>query len=172
MKTETILHDWTGEIATPLRLVDTRVKPEWVDEYQHLNMAHYLTICDQANWAFWNWINHPAQEMDARAGHEYVIVENHVHYIGELPLEAPLYVTTQLIGLDDKRFILFHRVWDGRDDSLAATNEVKSLGFNLAERRIEGWQPAVAERLAAILAAHESLGRPEQAGLGIVLKRQ
>ncbi|MCP4389480.1 MAG: hypothetical protein GY802_14385 [Gammaproteobacteria bacterium] len=172
MITETILHHWTGEIAAPLRLVDTRVKSEWIDEYQHLNMAHYLTICDQANWAFWNWVNHPAQSMDARDGHEYVIVENHVHYIGELPLDAPLYVTTQLTGLDDKRFILFHRVWDARDDSLAATNEVKSLGFNLKRRGIESWMAPVRARLDQILVAHEALGVPEQAGQGIALKRR
>ncbi len=172
MITETILRDWTGEIGAPLRLVNTTVKPEWIDEYQHLNMAHYLTICDQGNWAFWNWVNHPAQTIEARNGHEYVIVENHVHYIGELPLAAPLYVTTQLIEIDDKRFIMFHRVWDGRDDSLAATNEVKCLGFNLHERRIEGWQPVVTERLGAIFAAHQTLGRPGQAGLGIALKRK
>ena len=42
----------------------------------------------------------------------------------------------------------------------------------LNERRIEGWQPLVAERLAVIQAAHEGLGRPQQAGLGIALKRK
>jgi len=164
--------DWSGEIAAPLCLYETRVKPEWIDEFKHVNIAHYLTICDQSNWNFWNWINHPEGTMEARAGREYVIVENHVHYIDELSLDEPIYVTTQLLGADDKRYVLFHRVHKAADDSLSATNEVKCLGFNLEARRIENWRAPVRARLGAILAAHESLGWPEQAGQGIALKRR
>ena len=169
MVTETFLHDWTGTVAAPLRLVENRVRSEWVDEYRHLNMAHYLTICDQANWAFWNWINHPSQTIEGRLGHEYVIVENHVAYRGELGEGDPFSIETQLTDLDDKRFILFHRVVDG-SGGLAATNEVKCLGFNLKTRRPEVWSTAVAERLSEIAAAHAALGRPAHSGQGISLK--
>ncbi|MCP5092984.1 MAG: hypothetical protein GY949_18885, partial [Gammaproteobacteria bacterium] len=68
--------------------------------------------------------------------------------------------------------ILFHRVWDARDDSLAATNEVKSLGFNLKRRGIESWTAPVRARLDQILIVHEAMGVPEQAGQGIALKRR
>ncbi|MEM6942515.1 MAG: thioesterase family protein [Pseudomonadota bacterium] len=169
--TESFLHPWTGSIGAPVRLVENSVKAAWVDEFRHLNMAHYLTICDQANWAFWNWVNDPIR-LEERAGHEYVIVENHVRYVGELPEGAEFFIDTQLTDLDDKRFILFHRVIDGRDGNLAATNEVKMLGFNLESRGIERWQPAVMERLETVLAAHAPLGRPEEAGQGIALKKQ
>lgn len=171
LTTETFLHEWDGAIAAPLRLVSNTVKPEWVDEYRHLNMAHYLTICDQSNWAFWNWINAPAQTIESRDGHEYIIVENHVTYTGELAEGAPFCIETQLTQLDDKRCILFHRVLDG-EGNLAATNEVKCLGFNLHTRRPESWQPQVAERLARILAAHGALGVPAQSGQGIALKKK
>ena len=167
METETFLHDWTGDIAPP----ENTVKPEWVDEYGHLNMAHYLTICDQANWAFFNWINHPVQTIEEREGHEYVIVENHVCYLGELVEGDAFTITTQLTALDDKRYLLFHRVLDA-DDNIAATNEVKVLGFNLETRRPENWQPVVATRLAAILEAHTALSTPDQAGQGIALKKR
>ncbi len=168
--TETFLHDWTGEIAAPNRFVENVVKPEWVDEYQHLNMAHYLTICDQANWAFWNWINAPEQTIEARAGHEYIIVENHVTYTGELEEGVRFVIETQVTDLDEKRFILFHRVLD-EDGHLAATNEVKCLGFNLETRRPEAWRPFVGERLQQIASSHGEMKRPEQSGKGIVLKK-
>ncbi|SMX48667.1 thioesterase family protein [Maliponia aquimaris] len=171
LETETFLHDWTGQIAAPLVLVRNSVKPEWVDEYHHLNMAHYLTICDQANWAFWNWINAPLQTIAARQGHEYAIVENHVTYTGELAEGAGFSIETQLLDVDAKRFVLFHRVLDAQGN-LSATNEAKMLGFNLDSRRAEAWQPQVAERLAQVLAAHAPLGRPEQAGQGIALSRR
>ncbi|MEM7499918.1 MAG: thioesterase family protein [Pseudomonadota bacterium] len=168
--TELFLHPWTGEVAAPLRLVENIVKADWVDEFGHLNMAHYLTICDQANWSFWNWINHPIP-IDGRQGHEYVIVENHVLYTGELAEGAAFAIDTQLTALDDKRLILFHRVLDAEGD-LAATNEVKLLGFNLATRGIERWQPAVMARLEAVRDAHGPLGTPEEAGRAIALKRR
>lgn len=168
--TDAFLHDWTGEVAAPLRLVHGTVKREWIDEYGHLNMAHYLTICDEANWAFWNWVNAPRQTLESRAGHEYVIVENHVIYRAELVEDARFAVETQLTDLDDKRYILFHRVRDGEGE-LVATNEVKCLGFDLGSRRPESFGSEVSERLQHVHAAHAILGRPEQSGARIALGR-
>jgi acyl-CoA thioester hydrolase len=167
-ETETWRHDWTGEVAAPLRLVHDTVKREWIDEYGHLNMAHYLTICDEANWAFWNWMNAPQQTMEERRGHEYVIVENHVVYRTELAEGASFAIETQLTDFDAKRYILFHRVLNAAGE-LAASNEVKCLGFDLRSRRPEPWRRVVAERLGLIGDAHAGLGRPEQSGAGIVL---
>lgn len=158
-------------MSEALRLHQTRIKPEWIDEYGHMNVAHYITVCDAATWAFWTLVN-GGREMDRREGHEYVVLENHVHYLNEVTLDEPVHVTTQLLGHDDKRFILFHHMYKSEDGSLSATNEVKVLGFNLNERRIESFAPDVRERLAATLAAHASLGRPEQAGHGIELKKK
>jgi acyl-CoA thioesterase FadM len=171
LTTDSFLHDWTGEIAAPLRLVENAVRGEWVDEFHHLNMAHYLTICDQANWAFWNWINAPEQTIEARAGHEYVIVENHVTYSGELAEGAHFAIETQLLAHDAKRLVLFHRVLDS-EGGLSATNETKLLGFNLETRRPEAWRLRVAERLEWVAEAHVALPRPEQAGQGILLKKR
>lgn len=161
---------WTGEIEAPLTLVRTKVRPEWIDEFGHVNMAHYLTICDHANWAFWNWLNGPQGQMEARAGHEYVIVENHVHYLDELALGHPVHVTTQLLCFDAKRYVLFHQVWKSDTGALAATNEVKCLAFHLGQRRAGTWRAVVGERLELILGVHGGLGQPPQAGRGIMLK--
>ena len=170
-ETETFLFDWTGEIGAPLKLIDNTVKSHWVDEYGHLNMSHYLTICDQANWAFWNWVNAPIQAIEDRQGHEYIIVENHVIYLGELAEGARFTIETQLTDLDEKRYILLHRVYDATG-TLSATNEVKCLGFNLESRRPETWQSLVGDRLRQVLETHEPLGRPEQSGQSIVLKKR
>jgi acyl-CoA thioester hydrolase len=164
------VHPWSGAVAAPLRLVDGTVRREWIDEYGHLNMAHYLTICDEANWAFWNWINAP-KTIDARDGHEYVIVETHVVYRAELVEGAAFAIETQLTDLDDKRYILFHRVLDAGAE-LVAANEVKCLGFDLGSRRPEPWRRPVGERLRRVHEAHARLGRPAQSGAGIDLSRR
>ena len=169
--TETFLHEWTGDISSPLVLVENTVKSEFVDEYRHLNMAHYLTICDQSNWAFWNWVNAPLQTIEDRKGHEYVIVENHVIYTGELAEGAFFRIETRLTDLDDKRLVLFHHVIDA-EGQISAMNEVKCLGFNLEKRRPESWQAVVSERLRLICAEHSKLARPEQSGRGISIRRR
>lgn len=170
IETVEIFHDWTGAVDAPLRLVEGVVPADWVDEYGHMNMAMYLAACDQANWAFFNWINDPLRMPD-RGGHEYVIVENHVTYGAELAEGDAFAIETQLLEWDAKRYILFHRVLTA-DGAVAATNEVKMLGFNLETRRPEAWVPEVAARLERIGQAHGALERPAQAGQGIVLGRR
>lgn len=158
-------------MSEPLRLYETTVKREWIDEYGHMNVAHYITVCDQATWAFWRHVN-DGRELDEREGHEYVILENHVHYVNEVGLAAPVHVTTQLLACDDKRFVLFHWLWKSEGGVLSATNEVKGLGFDLQRRRIESFTPQVRARINAVLQAHRSLPVPEEAGQGIVLKKR
>jgi acyl-CoA thioester hydrolase len=155
----------------PLHTYETDVKPEWIDEYGHMNVAHYITVCDQATYGFWRFVN-AGRELEQRDGHEYAVLETHVHYLDEVVEGDPVHVTTQLLAHDDKRFILFHRMWRTADSALSATNEVKGLGFNLPERKIEIFLPEVLDRLEKILDAHRTLEPPEQAGQGIVLKKR
>ena len=155
----------------PIRTHEDRIKPEWIDSYGHMNVAHYITVCDQATWSFWEQVNDGCS-MDQRDGHEYIVLETHVHYINEVLEGTPVYVTTQLLSHDDKRFIIFHHLWRRQDGVLSATNEVKVLAFNLNERRIVTFLPGVPARLAEIHADHQTLEAPEQAGHGIALKRR
>lgn len=163
---------WTGEIAAPLTLFRARVKPDWVDEFDHVNVAHYVTIADHANWAFWNWINAPDGDMAARGGLEYAIVEKHVRYLDELALDAAVTVTTMLLGHDAKRFVLFHRIYKDEGDALSATVETKFLGFDLKARRSAPWRELVAERLRLVQEVHDGLERPAEAGAGVALSRR
>lgn len=151
------LTGWTGEVI-----------PDWLDEFGHVNIAHYLTICDQANWAVWNALNAPETRMEDRGGQEYVIVENHVCYLDELRGGERVSVTTQLLAHDAKRMILFHEVWTGAGVR-AATNEAKFLAFDLEARRAATWRPAVAAALERLAAVHDGLPRPAEAGRAIAL---
>lgn len=163
---------WSGMVDKELVLFRTEVREDWIDVFGHVNTAHYLTIGDHANWAFWNWINGPEGTIEDRNGHEYVIVQNSVSYLDEIALGMSIHVSTQLLDVDEKRYILFHRIWKSDGNVLAATNEVKCLGFNLEERRSERWRPIVAQRLDQIREVQASLEVPKEAGVGITLKRK
>lgn len=156
-----------------LRLAEGLVKEEWVDEFGHMNMAHYVSVCDGATYAFWERLNVP-RNLEQRGGAEYAVVESHVNYLSELRSGDRYFITTQLLGADEKRFRLFHALYEADSDALVATNEIMALGFDLARRRLMHFLPEVGERLDEILARHEKLPMPKYAGRSIaeVKRRQ
>ena len=152
----------------PLRLHRTTVKSEWIDEYGHMNMAHYLGVCDDGTYALWEYAN-DGRSLDERGGAEYAVVETHLNYRQEVCEGQPLEVATQLLGVDEKRFRLFHVLYEAEQGYIAATNEVMALGFDLNERKVLPFNPVVRERLEAIAAAHARLPFPPQAGRSIAM---
>ena len=154
------------EIDPRLFQLHRTVKPEWIDEYGHLNMAYYVLICDHATAAFWDAMNAPLTQ-DRRDGAEYAVVETHVNYLDEVREGDPLVVTTQLLAADTKRFRLFHSLWHETKGYLAATNEVMSLGFNLNSRGMMEFTPAAYGKLQETVKAHEGLPRHDNVGRAI-----
>ena len=149
-------------------LYRTAAKPEWIDEYGHMNMAYYPLVCDHATYAFWEQMNEPLN-LDERGGAEYAVVESHVRYLRELRRDDRLRVTTQLLGADHKRFRLFHTLYQADEGYVAATNEIMALGFDLEGRRLISFKESVRARLADTLAEHAAIGTPEHAGRGIAM---
>ena len=142
------------------------VKPEWIDEYGHLNMAYYVLICDNATAAFWDTMNAPDTQ-DQRNGAEYAVVETHVNYCGELRIGAPVLVTTQALAADTKRFRIFHSLYHEGESYLAATNEVMSLGFNLNTRAMMEFVPRARDCLQQTVSEHAELERHANVGRAI-----
>lgn len=142
------------------------VKPEWIDEYGHLNMAFYVLVCDLATSGFWDAMNAPLG-LDDRNGAEYAVVETHVNYLDEVREGDPLLVTTQLLAADTKRFRVFHCMYHETKGYLAATNEVMSLGFNLNSRAMMEFVPAAYARLQETLVQHADLPRHDNVGRAI-----
>ena len=155
----------------PLALYETVVKKEWIDYYDHMNVAYYVLVCDEGTGAFWNYI-HDGLDIDQREGAELVVLESHVNYLKEVRLGDPLRVTTQLLEVDDKRLRLFHTMTHATAGFVAATNEIKAIGFDLGQRRIMSFRPATRARLQDIWLAHQELPQPDSAGQGISLKRR
>ena len=142
------------------------VKPEWIDEYGHLNMAYYVLVCDFATAAFWDAMNAPVLQ-DGREGAEYAVVETHVNYLDEVREGDPLLVTTQLLAADTKRYRLFHSMYHAEKGYLAATNEVMSLGFNINTRGMMEFVPRAFDRLQETLALHGDMARHDNVGRAI-----
>ena len=147
------------------------VRPEWVDEYDHMNLAYYILVCDQATYEFWELIN-DRKSISDRNGMEYAVVETHVNYIREVRLNDPLVVATQLLGFDEKRFHIFHELRHAEQGFISATNEIMALGFDLNLRGIEPFQDSVQEFMKCVYNKHKLLEIPENAGRSIGIKRK
>ncbi len=157
-------------VRKPITLHTDTVDEKWVDEYDHMNVAYYVLVCDQATYGFWQMVNE-GRELSDRNGFEYAVVETHVNYISELRLNDRVTVTTQLLDYDAKRFHLYHELHHESEQYLAATNEVMALGFNLTSRAIQPFDCRVTECLEKIFSAHKLLDKPANAGRTIQIRK-
>ena len=156
--------------GAPLRLVEAVVRPEWIDYNGHMTDFRYGQLFGTAMDALYRGVG--IDEAYRAGGHMYYSVESHVLHRGEAKDGDALYVTTQLLGVDDKRLHVLHRLHRGRDDALIATGEQMQLHVDTAAGKACCVDGAVRARLDAILEDHAKLKRPAEAGRTISLSHR
>ena len=154
-----------GEPEKPLRLLDTVVRPEWVDYNRHMSDFRYGQVFGEAMDALFRRVG--IDEAYRNTGRMYYSVENHVMHLGEAKSGEPLYVTTQLLGVDDKRLHVFHRMHRGRDDRQIATAEQMYLHVDTAAAKAAPADAAVRAKLESIRGGHSGLPAPLEAGRAV-----
>ncbi|MFC3123802.1 acyl-CoA thioesterase [Pseudoroseomonas globiformis] len=118
----------------------TRVRPEWVDHYGHMNLAFYVTVFDMATDACW-----PALSLgpSLRAqGLGTFAAENWVSYRREVRLDDPLSVTSAVLAHDEKRLLIRHRMFHAEAGFESARCELLFLCVDLTVRRVSRWPEA------------------------------
>jgi len=150
------------DAAIPLRLVDAIVRPEWVDYNAHMTDSRYLSVMGDAMDALYRLVG--VDEPYRDSGAMFYDVETHVRYLHEAKAGEPIYVTTQLLGVDDKRLHVFHRVNRRRDERTIATGEQMHLHVDTAAAKAAPIGAMLRAKLERIRRAHASLPRPAQAG--------
>ena len=157
-----------SDLAAPLDRYRDVVRPEWIDNNQHMNVGYYLVVFDFATDEFFAWVGLDAAHRAARAVTTFCL-EAHVTYHREVRVGDPLRFTTLLLGHDTKRLHYIHHMYHAAEGYLAATNELMSLHVSKDTRRGAPMAPAIQARLARIQAAHDALPRPPQVGRRIGL---
>jgi carnitine 3-dehydrogenase len=153
------------ETGKPLRLLDTVVRPEWVDYNRHMSDFRYSQVFGDAMDALFRRAG--VDEAYRNTGRMYYSVESHVKHVGEAKVGEPLYVTTQLLAVDDKRLHVFHRMHRGRDDKQVATAEQMYLHVDTAAAKAAPADAAVRSKLEAMLRGHGGLAAPPEAGRAV-----
>jgi carnitine 3-dehydrogenase len=150
------------EAGKPLRLLDTVVRPEWVDYNRHMSDFRYGQVFGDAVDVLFRRAG--VDEAYRATGRMYYTVENHIKHLGEAKVGEPLYVTAQVLATDDKRLHVFQRLHRGRDDQLIATAEQMYLHVDTKAAKAAPADPKIRAEFASIRAGHAGLAPPPGAG--------
>lgn len=152
-----------GEIAAPLDLYRATVRPEWMDYNNHMMDGYYGVPFSHASDALMNFIGLDA-EYRARSNCSVYTAEGHILYLREMKVNAPIRITTQLLGYDAKRMHIFHTMYHGETGFVAATCEWMLIHVDVSIGKGAPMPEATMNKLAEIAAQHQLLPIPPQAG--------
>ena len=145
-----------GAAAGPLRMLETQVRPEWIDYNGHMTDSRYLQVFGDATDALLRYAG--IDDAYRKSGGAMYTVETHVKHHAEARALEQLYVTTQVLESDDKRVRLRHSLHRGRDDVLVASAEQLYLHVNTAAGKAAPMAPGVRARLADLQATQGRAG--------------
>jgi carnitine 3-dehydrogenase len=145
------------------------VRPEWIDYNGHMTDSRYLQVFGDATDALFRAVG--VDDAYRLSGSALYTVETHVTHKAEAAALEPLYVTTQILGLDDKRVHLFHSLYRRRDERLVATGEQLYLHVNRSAARASPMDTAVRARLETIRATQAGIAEPAHSARHLSLSR-
>ena len=155
--------------AARLSRLDIVVRPEWVDYNQHMSDFRYGQVFGNAMDALYRQVG--IDDAYRKGGRMFYTVESHVKHLREAKAGEPLYVTTQVLSVDDKRLHVFHRLHRGGDDALIATAEQMHLHADVAAAKAAPVDAALRGRLDALLEVHARHPAPSEAGKPVGSRR-
>jgi carnitine 3-dehydrogenase / betainyl-CoA thioesterase len=149
----------------PLRLPARLVPPDWVDYNGHVHESRYLQLIADATDALLGALGVDAGYL--AAGGSYFTVETHLSHLRQLAAGDRVYVTTQVLGSDEKRLHVFHVLRRNGEAEPLATAEQMLLHVDTGSGRAAPSSEPVRERVAELTRRHAALPRPERAGRSI-----
>jgi acyl-CoA thioester hydrolase len=155
----------------PIAILETRVKPEWIDYNGHMNVAHYLTVFDLAVDHFNDMVGLGKAYRD-ETGNSLFALECRLTFQREVLVDEKIRVTLQLLDLDEKRIHFFERMFHAERNTLMATAEQLVTHVDLKRRHSSVMPPEVYGKLDAIRAAHAKLPQPAELDRTIGIRRK
>jgi carnitine 3-dehydrogenase len=157
--------------AAGLPRYDTLVRPEWVDYNHHMSDFRYPQLFGEAMDALYRQVGIDADYR--RSGRVFYTVESQIRHLLQARQGEPLYVTTQILAVDDKRLHVFHRLHRRGGDALIATGEQLHLHVDSAAAKAVPMGAVLRGKLDALRAAHAARPLPDDAGrpVGCRVKR-
>ena len=145
------------------------VGPDWLDYNEHMNVAYYLKVFDDASEGL---IENAGMGADYnRTTHNsWVALESHITFQQEALLGDELRVESRIPAVADKKLHYYQEMYRGAD--LLATHEQLGLHFDTVARRSTEFAPEVRAKLELLRAAAAQAPRPDWIGRAISLTRK
>jgi carnitine 3-dehydrogenase len=134
-----------------LTRIDTHVRPEWVDYNGHMTDFRYLQVFGEAMDALYRRVG--VDEAYRLSGRMLYTVDSQIAYLAEAKVNEPLYATTRVLSVDNKRLKVLHRLHRGSDDKLIATGEQTHVHVNTQDGKASAMDEDVYRRLESLRAA-------------------
>lgn len=150
--------------AAPFAAFEAEIREEWIDYNGHLNDASYAVVLSAANEALLVALG-LSEDYQARTGNAMYTAEAHIRYLAEVRRGDRLAAASVLIGADPKR-LRVHTALTRRDGTPVATGEHLYLHVDTRAGRVAAMPADRWRAVAALLAAHAGLARPDHAGGG------
>jgi len=153
-----------------MRLPQTEgsVLPEWIDNNDHMNLAYYVLLFDQATDTVYDALG-IGQTYRAATGNSTFTAEAHIIYERELRVGERVRITSYLLGADTKRLHYFHEMFHAEQGHRVAAQELLALHIDLRVRRTTAFAPELLERLQAAAAPRAGEKLPEGVGRRIAM---
>ena len=151
-----------ARIDGPIALHHGTVMTSWVDYNNHMQDAHYLVAFGDGLDAFFRYVGD--DDAYRATGLTFFTAETHLNYYREMKAGEPFTIETRLVGLDEKRMHLFHRMLHGKTGELVATNEIMQLHVDQKAGKVAPMRADILEALSAVWAAHKGLKAPAELG--------
>jgi acyl-CoA thioester hydrolase len=155
-------------IPAPFERFQGEVLPEWIDYNEHMNLAYYTVLFDQATDLLFDVLGLGLDYRQTTKMGTFV-AETHNRYERELLVGARVRVTTQIVAADDKRLYLAHEMFALDGGHRTATQELMFLHVDLTLRRVSPLPPGLRRRIDAMATAHAALPRPDWIGRRIAM---
>ena len=149
----------------------TDIQPQWLDYNDHLNVAYYVLIFDQAGEALVRSLG-LGEAVTRATGISWVVLENHITYDREVTLGQTVDVRMQVLDHDQKRLHLYAEMHVRGDRGyLAATLEQMLMCVDLKQRRATPFPEDVQTNIQSLAQRDAHLARPENVGRKIGIRR-
>ncbi|MDL2401977.1 carnitine 3-dehydrogenase [Rhizobium mayense] len=157
------------DAGQPLRLIETKVSPAWVDYNGHMTEHRYLQVFGDTSDALLRLIGVDFAYVER--GHSYYTVETHIRHLAEAKLGRAIHSTCQVLSADEKRLRVFHTIYDTATGEAIATGEHMLLHVDAKAGKAAPAPEEVLSKIRPIAEAHEKLPVPEGAGRHVGQKR-
>jgi carnitine 3-dehydrogenase len=147
----------------PSQRLQMSVRPEWVDYNGHMTDSRYLQVFGDATDALLRSVG--VDDAYRKGGQALYTVESHVRHEGQAVALEPIYVTTRLLDVDDKRLHILHALHRGRDDQKIAWAEQLYLHVDTRRGKAAPMPTSLQaslQKLRDAQAAQPALGLPAQ----------